>query len=375
MNVSSLPDDIKMDMALSLVDKHGLAVRNVDSATGEITFRTCPLPWHDNGSPTAGFNAHKMCFNCFSCQSSGGLLWFIEALSGQAGGGFVEGISTLSDPRDWVREWIGEGTGENALANMTKIIKAMFASRDSPDAPIQTYSLDALKPWAFLHPYVTGPAPFRQIPVPNAVKLQLGFARMPVKVDGQAKESHRIVIPHFWPIRGEVKLVGWQSRRIANDGTPKYLLTEGHPRNRTLYNHNPAGGTAVVVESPFSVARHIHHLPMTATFGSMVTAQQIYHLADYSTVILWPDPDYAGWSGLQGYTDSRGRKVPGLAERLMPYARVLVVDSPWNVDPADLDDATATELVRAAVPYSAWRRPTELRCWSCKEIHSGKCAE
>jgi hypothetical protein len=356
-----LPDEIKRSMALDLLAEFGGEPTNINDQTGEITLR-CVLPWHDDRSPSAGFNYKKLVFACLSCHSSGGLLWFIGTCRGQSG----------NEVRAWVDTQIGLGGDEDSLPNLIRLIKALYARDSRAPEPIPKMSPLALKPWAFIHPYLTDPAPMRAVPMRNALDLKLGYAaRFPVPLDnGGRGESERIVIPHFW----RDSLVGWQTRRIYADGSPKYLLSPGHPRDRTLYDHDPSRGIAVVVESAMSVARHRHVLPMVATFGSEVTDSQVWHLADYDTVILWPDPDEAGWKALQGWEDlTTGQRRPGLAERLMPYSRVLVVASPWSVDPADLDEDAVLELAGAAVPYSQWRRPERLRCWWCKEIHTGQC--
>lgn len=99
-------------------------------------------------------------------------------------------------------------------------------------------------------------------------------------------------------------------------------------------------------------------------------------LAEHDLVVLWPDNDEAGWRAVIGTYDDKGKKVhPGLAELLEPYSGVLVVDSPWAADPADMDDETVATLVESAVPYALWSPPKVLRCWLCKKEHSGKCIE
>ena len=114
---------------------------------------------------------------------------------------------------------------------------------------------------------------------------------------------------------------------------------------------------------------------MVGTFGSVVTDKQVRHLAEYEKVILWPDPDEAGWKGVEGYVnDVNGERIQGTAERLAPYTDVRVVESQWAVDPAELPDSEADVLVDSAVPWSIWERPTgALRCTACGREHGGEC--
>jgi hypothetical protein len=360
-----LPDQVKEGLCLELLAEFGAAGVRVSRHSGEIHVR-CILPWHEDRSPSASLNYQKLVYNCFSCQSSGGLLWLISTCRGL--------------PEHHARTWLEgkSGTGrEFDLGALLSILDALAKVEHRRPAPIPQMSLRAIRPWMLIHPYLTDPRdatpPGRAVPRGNVERLLLGYAeRYPV--DDTGRTSERIIIPHLW--RGE--LVGWQSRRLWPDGTPKYLSTEEFPRDRTIYALDcvdPAG-PVVVVESPMSTARHIHHLPMVATFGAEVTAAQIRLLARHPRVVWWMDNDPAGWKATAGWEEGDGRRRrwhPGGPERLAPYTDVWVVSSPWAADPADMDDDTAAGLVSDAVPYPVWRQPTELRCWLCREVHPGRC--
>ncbi len=74
--------------------------------------------------------------------------------------------------------------------------------------------------WLLVHPYLTE---FRGIPIANIENHQVGYDA----------DTNRIVFPNYW--RGE--LIGWQTRRIVNDGSPKYensyqFAQEGNPLQR-----------------------------------------------------------------------------------------------------------------------------------------------
>ena len=229
-----------------------------------------------------------------------------------------------------------------------------------------------LDPWMWVHPYLTV---IRGVPLATVEELRLGYAEQyPIREEnedgrGLTRHSERIIIPHFW--RG--KLVGWQSRRLWDDGTPKYLSTGGFPKDRTIFCP-PEGRRIVVVEAPMSSARHRHHQPVAATFGSVLTDAQIRLVAGYDEVVWWPDPDDAGWQATEGWVnETTGEWVPGVPEQLEAYSNVRVPTLDWNEDPGGLDDATVDEGVETAVPFAIWERPARLRCWRCKGYHEGRC--
>ena len=89
-----------------------------------------------------------------------------------------------------------------------------------------------LEPWKRIHPHLTE---FRHIPKANIVKHLLGYD----------ERSDRIVFPMFWDDR----LVGWQTRRIWNDGTPKYKNSPDFPRGRVLYNLDVKSPRLVIIEA------------------------------------------------------------------------------------------------------------------------------
>ncbi len=197
------------------------------------------------------------------------------------------------------------------------------------------FNPDVLKPWMVVHPYLTE---FRHIPVANIVKHQVGYD----------PRINRIILPHYW--QGD--LVGWQTRRIVNDGSPKYQNTPDFPRAETLYNFDVECDQVVVVESPMTVVSKSHLIPeygFVATFGAEVTQKQLQVLSSYPSVILWFDNDQAGWRGTEKIVD-----------HLRRYCDVLVVDSPYVEDAADLPDDITLDLLAHAVPYWQWHRPAEV---------------
>lgn len=361
-----LPDAVKEDLCLDLLSEFGARVTSM-SADGELR-HCCVMPWHDERRPSASLNYKKLTYKCLGCDSSGGLLWLIGTVRSQTWG--------------QVHEWLGSQTGIGGadfdLAALLKVFDALEAGETRQTVPIPRMSDKAIADWeGVIHPWLTTGIPDvmegRGIPEVNAKAMRVGYApEYPVQFDDDGNvtaTSHRIVIPHFW----NGSLVGWQSRRMVNDDTAKYLSTPDFPREQTLYNHDPSRKWAVVVESPMTCLKHLHHLPMVGTFGASITDKQIRALAEYPRLVIWMDPDPAGWKQFMGWQEDGGEYHPSLAERLGPYSDVYYVASDWAADGADLDDETAAALVEEAVPSALWQMPTALRCLACREYHSGAC--
>lgn len=354
-----LPDSQKEALARSLLAEFGVTSVSVREPDGELIHR-CVLPWHPETKPSASLNYKKLVYRCLGCDSRGGLLWLI---------GTVRGVSG-PQAREWINNETGLGGADFDLAALLNYLDAVYEERSYTPPPMPKFSPRVLEPWRLIHPWLTDPQPDgRAVPVDNIIALQVGYAER-YFMGPDEPTSERIVIPHFW--KGD--LVGWQTRRITDDGTPKYKSTADFPKDRTIYDYDRKRRWAVVVESPASVMRHRHHQPMEGTFGAAITDRQIRLLSYHERVVLWMDNDPAGWKAVLGRLDeTTGEWVPGLAERLMPYCDVWVVDNPWAADPADMDDATVSALIQDAVPYAVWRKPEKLLCWLCKQPHDGRC--
>ncbi len=291
---------------------------------GELIHQ-CSLPWHHDNNPSASLNYKKLTYNCFSCGSSGGLLWYI---------GVCRGTSS-----DQAQKWLGEQTGTGAdaqpLSMLLDFFDAVYGKQAESHSPIPKMSVKALDPWYYIHPYMTDD---RRIPEETLKHFRVGWNQ----------DLDRIVIPHFW--KGD--LVGWQTRRLGREGS-KYKNSPDFPKDSTIYNYEARANPTVVVESPMSVLSKYHVGPhIESTFGAEVNDRQIRQLSMHQRVVLWFDNDLAGWKA----TESVG-------EALEPYSSVLVVPSTWAADPADLDDQTYTDLLAEAIPFSVWSRPEELQKW------------
>jgi hypothetical protein len=317
LEVLGLPMDDKLHLAMSLLEEFGARVIRPPNAQGEI-IHSCVLPFglhtHGDAHPSASLNYRKLVYNCLGCGCSGGLLWFVSTCRG----------TSSAQTKSWL--------AEKAVVDIEDIgaflayLETAYNPEHPEDEPIPRYSTKVLEPWRFIHPYLTD---IRHIPMENLRRFDIGY--------GVINGSERIIIPHYW--KGE--LVGWQSRRIANDGTPKYLNTEGFPKDQTIYNYDPKA-PALVVEGCLSVLAYPD--PHTeATFSAEVTPRQVRLLAEHPKVTLFFDNDTPGWAA-----------TLKVGEALLAYTEVEVVENPYDADAADLGPDCG-RLPR--VPFSLWYPP------------------
>lgn len=348
----SLPLADREALCRALLAEFGVTRVHHEQPRHELQHR-CALPWHDERRPSASINYQTLTYRCYSCDSKGGLYWFIASCR----------QSSSADARHWLETHSGGGPEGMGLTDLLTRLDAIFNTDDGRSAPIPKFSSRVLDPWRFIHPYLTDTErPCRGIPEQNVIDLQIGWN----------PETDRIVFPAYW--KGD--LVGWQTRRISKSDPIRWQMSPDFPRERVIYNYDPVRRTAFVVESMMSVAKHLHHLPIEATFGAAVTDAQVRALAQHENIVLGIDPDPAGWRWALGTAEGKGRyrtKIPGLAERLAPYSNVRVTTSPWTGDFADYDDDTAYGLFETAVPWTSWQMPEALTCWWCKSVHEGVC--
>lgn len=323
--IAALSLDEKEQLCLDLLNEFGAS--NITRSGHELR-HSCSLPYglhaHGDRNPSASLNFSKLTYVCYGGCGSGGLLWWIATCRD----------TSTTEAFTHIATKVGIGDPQS-LADLLAYIDSLFADEPMRDNTIPTMSPRVLQPWSFVHPYLTE---LRGIPEQSVIDMRVGWD----------PDHDRIVIPHFW--RGD--LVGWQTRRLSDDGTPKYKNSIAMPKDRTLYNADGIDLTqpVVVVESPMTVLALRHEVPnIVATFGATVTDRQVSLLARYPHVVLWFDNDSAGWE-----VTSR------VGSRLLPYSRVDVVDSPYAGDGADLGPEVSVALIEGAVASSLWRRPTQV---------------
>lgn len=337
---SMLPDSEKERLCRSLLAEFG--VSSVTATDKGELIHSCCLPYgvHSNGdrNPSASLNYKSLIYNCYAC-GGGGLLWFIGECRGTGS----------ADARRWLETETGEGPDEQPLSSLLDFFDAVYAKAPPEAKPIPHYDDRVLEPWLAIHPYMTEN---RHVPVETLMRFKVGYGELRMNLGTEAEprwiSSHRIVIPHFW----KGGLVGWQSRRLVEDGTPRWKSTAEFPKDVTLYNYAQPPDRVIVVESPMSVLRHADRHPVVATFGAEVTDRQIKYLSQFERVVLWFDNDTAGWKATE--------KV---GEALEAYCPVSVVPSPYAADPADFDPETFDALLADREPFSVWSRPDALDPW------------
>lgn len=346
---AALPDEQKRDLCIQLLDEFGVG-RFHETAKGELQHQ-CSLPFGghtDGNSMAASINFRKLAFACLVCGSKGGLLWWIAANRRE----------TSAEARDWLEKTSGIEKVLD-LPMLLKVLESLAHPTRYQPSPIPTYPDSWLEPWSrrslgMFHPYLTDPVEFvdgrniggREIPEETCERFELGYC----DEDDDWHYYQRIIIPLRW----QGKLVGWQARRLwSGDPEPaKYKNSPEFPGGQVLYgdlDHRDI----VLVESPMSVLRHAHHLPIGATLGASISPLQLPLLHRYRRITLWFDPDKAGTAAILGT-----KETPGLAPALGPYCQISVVQSPYkDADPADMTEADAARLVDEAVPFVLWKRP------------------
>lgn len=286
--------------------------------------------------------------NCFGCGAGGGLLWFLGMCRDEDG----------EAARKWLEGQTGSGPDEQSLSSLMEYFDAIYEQRRTTVPVIPRMDAKVLDPWLALHPYMTDPKPDgRGISEETLMRFMVGYGEIRTRVTDldlppgadEYIASHRIVIPHFW----KGTLVGWQTRRLMNDGTPKYVSSPDFPKETTIYNYEPKRRVVVGVESPMSVLSKAHLTDSGAphiegTFGAKVTDRQVRLMSMHPKVILFFDNDEAGWNATKQ-----------VADRLEGLSDVWVANNPWRADPADLDDAAYLSCIEDPIPYALWRPPAE----------------
>lgn len=362
--VAALPEAARRELCLELLAEAGAVAVRVDDRTGEIVHGCLMTPSaHHNqkADPTASLNYRKLLANCFGCKAAGPLGWFTAVVLGTDDAGAAAWLS-------------GRGGGHDGvlpLAALLATINAAFDSKPTADSgptarpdPLPHFDPSALDAYDHPSPWWTDPPEDggRGVHPDTVARFRLGH-------DPATK---RAVIPHFW----REDLVGWQTRATpASAEGPKYLNTPAFPKRTTIFGHDPGAEEQMWVESCTSHLRHAHAFgDLFATFGSQVHDAQIGRVVAsrrLKRVLLWPDPDEAGWKAVDG-----GRHPEaGLIRRFGAHVPVFVVNSPFSVDLGGLDTALAVRVrERFAVPAALWKRPDVLLCPVCMErSHAGPC--
>lgn len=325
-----LSEGEKEQICRELLAEFGVDIERITS-DGEMIHK-CSLPYHNESHASASLNYKLMKYNCFVC-GGGSIFWWIGMCRNQ----------DTDEVRSWLKDYAGINR-ERTLEDLLRYFDAIWNRQDDRIPPPPRMSTRILDPMRAIHPYLTDPKPYgRAIPEQTLIDFDVCYD----------SEHNRVVFPHFW--HGD--LVGWQSRRIFDDGSEKYKNTAEFPKDTTIYNYDRVRATsteAVVFESVSSVLSKWHlDQRLVSTFGAEVNDRQIQLLSQFEKVILWFDNDTAGWKATQN-----------IGDRLMASTNVYTVESPWAADPGDVDDETYLGLITAPIPYALWRIPEHLKEWA-----------
>lgn len=350
-----LPRDMRLDLCMGLLEQAGASKVKLVEHRGEINC-CCIMPWHPETHPSASVNFDRLTYHCSGCSTSGGLYWLTQTI--------------LGGDYEAARNWLGTagfGGGEDNLQSMLNFLDALDESyaKGTVRAPMPRYSEKVLEPWDQIYPGLTEGVPDlgivgRGIPEENLRRAKVGWDM----------KKDRVTIP-LWV---DGALVGWQSRRIVDDGSAKYLNTPDFPRDKAILGLPTDRRRVIVVESPMSYLKHLHHAPVACTYGAGITPQQIGLLKWFDEVTFATDNDPAGWKAIEGWINDEGDYVPGAAFTLTAYTKVSCWEYDWYADAADFDDDTFEKIDAERVPFAIWTKPTgTLRCWRCKQPHTGEC--
>lgn len=290
---------------------------------------------HKNGDLHASFGVHeeKLAYNCFVC-----------------GGGNIIELVQMMRP-EYARRWDNDLEKDrealaylerfadfNVQANMADKIKAILNPKEEEPEPIPDYPPESLFQYYKIHPYLYDRGLTKDI----IVDMQVGFD----------DEHCGIVIPHFFM----GKLVGWQTRHLAQDDSgeylcpvescmqrgriPKYKNTSNFPKKNTLYGYDrlkrilktSESKSVIVVESPMTALKlmSMGFERVVATFGQFSREQGMLLLA-CPLIYFWPDNDKAGFENTERCIETLGRYT---VVKIVP-----VLPNPKG-DAADLETAS-----------------------------------
>lgn len=303
---------------------------------------------HKNGdnNPSFGVHEEKLAYNCFVC-GGGNIIQLVQMMRPEFAPRWDNDYEKDQEALSYLERFADFNNGDK-LADK---IKAILNPKEEEPEPMPDYPPDNLFQYRKIHPYLYERGLTKDI----IVDMQVGFD----------DEHCGIVIPHFFMGR----LVGWQTRHLAQDENgnylcpvesclqrgrvPKYKNTSNFPKKNTLYGYDrlkkvlqtSASKSVIVVESPMTALKlmSMGFERVVATFGQFSYEQGMLLLA-CPLVYFWPDNDAAGYENAERAIKS-----------LMRYTNIKIVPvlpTPKG-DAADLDDAeSVSEYLQNAWPSS-----------------------
>ena len=288
-------------------------------------------PFHDDSKPSCGFDIEKKVFNCFSCHAKGNVLDFFARMEGfdpskprELRKAAVAAVETFGidggtreensgdQPKAKKRPGKGEKCGAAAskeerssppTSEQNDPAQGQYEAEDvaNPANPPLTFELKLDPDHAFIRR--------RQIDRKLVEEFGIGFAK-------RGSMKGRVCFPVHNETGDLIAYAGrWAGEQVPDD-TPRYLLPKGFEKSLVLYNLNRVidrrarladeerrlGKVVVIVEGYWSVLRlHAHGIPVVASFGDSLSAQQVALLVDagFSGAVLVFDGDEGGRSGTE----------------------------------------------------------------------------
>lgn len=248
------------DQMEDILTRLGLAVVNI---RGDEVQTECPAhlerTGHVDHNPSMWINADSGAFICFSCGFKGNTQYLIS---------YVQGIEYEA-----ASEWL---SGVDGL--QLRLERAVLAKPEREEPETITESMLS----AFKRP---------------TVEMLRGRGLSPASADKYEVRYSESKDAWILPIRDPLSnaLLGWQEKGVHGRYFKNY--PKGVQKSRTLFGYNTyKGGTMIVVESPLDAVRlsSVNVFGGVATYGSMVSKDQINLLRGSDRVIVAMDHDEAG---------------------------------------------------------------------------------
>lgn len=287
---------------------------------------------HTNGDTTGKFAIHpeKKKYNCYVC----------------GGGSLLSLVMELNDwdsetAEEYLRQFAGDSRTDTEF--LDDFLNAFARDAEKRVETMPYFNGRVLEKWEPAYEYGESVGlsryaieSYNVLYSPEAVKRSPGKGKFQ---DVPDYVGPAVIWPHYWNKR----LVGWQSRWMANDRpefVKKWTNTVDFPKDNTLYGYQYlSSGKVYVVESAKSVLKlWMLGCQATGTFGSNVNDAQLRLLRRFrSGVVLWRDSDKAGDEWFVQCYDYLHRYVPLWAVDPLPTLKG---------DVADLSDEEAADWLQ-----------------------------
>lgn len=335
--------------------------------SGSSLMGCCPLPGHNEKSPSFSVSESKQLYHCFGCQRSGNLIGFVKEMKGL---NFPEIVEYLADrasiamPVKDEKAFAKSTEAKSVREKMNKINKLaatfyhLCLMRLKPDHPVRVYCKArglnddilknfqigyAPKEWDSLEKYLAS----QHAPVDLAIKL--GLIKRRNSGNGNFDMfRHRLM----FPIQNhKEEFVGFGGRVLDDADQPKYLNSpesEVFSKGHIFYGLPQAQKAIRTEESVLIVEGYMDYLALyaagfenvAATLGTALTPYHAKLVKRFTqNIVVMFDGDSAGQKAAE-------RSLPVLlAEGLFPKGLTL----PDNLDPDEYIQENGPEALKTSI--------------------------